>query len=487
MRRGILFLISALIIAVTFQQAQAQFEGAVWDIITSDSMLQALGQQPLCATPAGLHLTYIKNSGFGGWIVYYRFFDITGGWENPVIVESSLPLPKPAIAAREFGAFKIGLFYDANGDIYGDVVSSPWDSWNPVNLTNSQESDNSVSVAIDDNGTAHLCWVTRFNYEYKMAYGTFEDGIFESEVLENSHVVHDSWGARPFITLINSSPHLFYRGENDYSINVHHARKENPDSAWVFEYLSTANFVDHQASAAVDSAGDIHIAISGRDGWEMPGHIYYMKRDFQNGNWSDPELVTGANSVADGHIGITENEVVYVTSAGLSGNIYTGEIFLSSNSSGNFQTELLANFHDGAHPAVAFLPGPVGAIVLQGEISHPGYDNTEIIFYGPQQTDIYFEERLPRTAYLCRNYPNPFNSKTSIIVTGDLENNATLKIFDLLGRKIAELLPVETKMGELKYLWDGIDDKGGPCPSGPYFYTVYGMERQIKGRMLFLK
>ncbi len=487
-----MFRISAILFVIIslcgIMPAQAQFGGAVWEVITSDSMQHTLGQKPISATPAGLHLTYSQSRGSGnGWIIYYRFFDYAGGWGSPIIVESNLPAFEPSIAAREFGAFNIGLFYDAGGDIYGDIVSSPWDSWDPVNLTNSQNLDYSVTTAIDDNGFAHLSWVTQVNNEYKIAYGILRDSAFEMEILENSQIGNFGLGAGPFVVVIDSLPHLFYRGVNSSSYNVHYAHKEHPDSLWAIEFLSTPNLDDYQASAVIDGSSDIHIAISGNGGWGMPGKIYYMNRDFQSGIWSVPELATGSNSAVDGHIGITENEVLFIASAGVSGNIYTGEIFLSNNSAGNFQTELLANFQDGISPAVAFLPGPVGAIILQGRISHPGYDNMEIIYYGPEQTVVEINEALPRSEYLSWNYPNPFNSGTAIVVNGDLKGNARLGIFNLLGRKVAEISPVETKTGELKYFWDGDNDKGITCPSGPYFYTVIGIERQIRGRMLYLK
>ena len=59
-----------------------------------------------------------------------------------------------------------------------------------------------------------------------------------------------------------------------------------------------------------------------------------MNKDFQTGDWSAPELVTGSNSAVDGHLGRTENGTVFITSAGVSGNIYNGNIYLSNNSNG---------------------------------------------------------------------------------------------------------------------------------------------------------
>lgn len=482
------FFILISVLLISAGSAMAQFEGAVWEILTSDSMQHSLSQNPISATPLGLHMTYARNRGSGnGWEIYYRYFSLYDGWDDAVVVEAINPAFEPSISAREFGVFKIAVFYDAGGDIYGDVVSSPWDIWNPVNLTNTGDNDYSVTSAIDMEGTVHLSWITEIAGEYKIAYGKIQNDSFSMEVLENSELGNFGLGACPFTVSVDTIPHIFYRGINGYNYHIHHAYRISPDSSWEIEFLYSPNVDDYGASAAVDSSGDIHLSISGNTGWGTPGRIYYRRQSYQTGDWTAPELVSGSYSVVDGHIGVTEDGIVFVAGAGVTGNIYTGDIYLSDNSSGSFVMEFLTNYPDGVCPALAFLPGPIGALILQGRISHPGYENEEIIYYGPQQTDIISIPDIPKSFISCRNYPNPFNSNTIIYVKGTTGIDTRLSIFDILGRKIVELSPYVQQEGELLFKWDGLNGAGKECPGGTYFYVVNDDFQKTGGRMTYLK
>ncbi|UCC80514.1 MAG: T9SS type A sorting domain-containing protein, partial [Candidatus Zixiibacteriota bacterium] len=130
---------------------------------------------------------------------------------------------------------------------------------------------------------------------------------------------------------------------------------------------------------------------------------------------------------------------------------------------------------------------PVGALILRGIISHPGYENAEIIYYGPQQTNVEAVCDIPGSFVSCRNYPNPFNASTVIFADGISGPDARLSIFDLLGRKIIELTPYDIREGSLFFKWDGLDNESGECPSGTYFYLIDDSYRKTSGKMVYLK
>jgi hypothetical protein len=436
----------------------------------------------------GFHTTYSRSRGSGnGWGIYYRYFSLSGGWDDPVIVDEANPAFEPSIAAREFGTFRIGIFYDVAGDIYGDIVSSPWVPWSTANLTSTADADYSVTADIDMNGRAHLAWVTEIAGEFKIAYGTLWEDSLDFEVIFESELGDFGLGAGPYTVTIDSLPHLFYRGVTANNYHIHHAYKTSPDSSWIIESLFTPNVDDYTASAAVDNSGDIHLSVSGNMGWGMPGHIYYRKRSHQSGDWSTPELASGSYSAVDGHLGLTDDGIVFIAGAGVSGNIYTGDIYLADNSSGSFVAEFLVNYPDGITPALAFLPGPVGALLMQGRISHPGYENAEIIYYGPQQTGVGLSPEIPESFISVRNYPNPFNSKTVFSVTNHQDDNLALDIYDILGRKITRLSPYAGTNNQLLFRWDGRSQDGEDCPSGTYFYIVSGNAGKTAGRMTYIK
>jgi hypothetical protein len=488
MRLIYVVLLTAFLSSGILCEALAQFEGAVWDTLTSDTLRDALSRQPFAATPGGLHLTHAKSRGTGnGWSIHYRFFDIGGGWSDDIIVESELSAFSPSIAAREFDAFKIAVFFDAYDDIYGSIVHSPWDTWAPVNLTDSPDPDFQPTVAVDDEGLVHVAWITEVTDEYKIAYGKMEDDTLVTEIIYESELGPYGSGAAPKIIAADNRPHVFYRGGDYEFYQIHHAFRESPNEPWEIEFLSSGNADDYTSSAVVDDSGDIHLAVSGNDGWGMPGRIYYTRRDNRSGQWAPAELASGSYSVVEGSIGMTDEGYIYIASAGIAGNFYTGDIYISDNADGFFQTELLTHYQDCTGPSITFLPGSVGALVMQGIIGEYSTDNMEIISYGPERTDVDDGPLVPRSFKACQNYPNPFNSNTIITARGEFSENTPLEIFDILGRKVKTLQTIDGNKGRVSYRWDGLDDAGIACSGGIYLYFLKTRSTAYSGRMTLVK
>ncbi len=488
MRLVSVMLLTALMSFGILCEAHAQFEGAVWDTLTSDTLRDALSRQPFAATSGGLHLTHAKSRGMGnGWSIHYRFFDIAAGWSDDIIVESDLLAFSPSIAAREFDAFKIAIFFDAYDDIYGSIAHSPWDTWDPVNLTDSPEPDFQPTVAVDDEGAVHVAWITEVNQEYKIAYGKMENDTLATEIIYESELGPYGSGAAPKIIVVDNLPHIFYRGGDYQFYRIHHAFRESPGAPWDIEFLSCGNTDDYTSSAVVDDSGDIHLAISGNEGWGMPGRIYYTRRDNQSGEWTPAELASGSYSVVEGSIGMTDEGYIFIASAGIAGNFYTGDIFLSDNTDGFFQTEFLTHYEDCTGPSIAFLPGSIGALIMQGIIGEYNSNNMEIISYGPERTNIADGDPIPRSFKACLNYPNPFNSNTIITASGEFPESPPLEIFDLLGRKVRTLRTIDEGENHISYRWDGLDDAGIACSGGIYLYFIGTRGTAYSGKMTLVK
>jgi len=74
---------------------------------------------------------------------------------------------------------------------------------------------------------------------------------------------------------------------------------------------------------------------------------------------------------------------------------------------------------------------------------------------------------VPKEYKLFQNYPNPFNPLTTIEFDVPAKDFVTLKIYDVLGREVSNLISEELKAGRYKYVWDA-----GSLPSGLYFYKL---------------
>lgn len=94
---------------------------------------------------------------------------------------------------------------------------------------------------------------------------------------------------------------------------------------------------------------------------------------------------------------------------------------------------------------------------------------------------------LPHEFALLQNYPNPFNMTTDIAFTLPEHSNVSLEIYDVLGRKIINLLSGNLDAGRYTVSWDGNDESGDAVSSGMYFYTLKVGDGNITKKMVLLK
>jgi hypothetical protein len=82
----------------------------------------------------------------------------------------------------------------------------------------------------------------------------------------------------------------------------------------------------------------------------------------------------------------------------------------------------------------------------------------------------------PSITAIESNYPNPFNSSTTIVYTvanlGPIPAQINIDIYDIGGRKVRELLDVRMELGRHAINWDGRDDSGNELASGVYFAKI---------------
>ncbi len=76
-------------------------------------------------------------------------------------------------------------------------------------------------------------------------------------------------------------------------------------------------------------------------------------------------------------------------------------------------------------------------------------------------------EAIPAQTRLDQNYPNPFNPETAIPFQTAESGHVTLKVFDLLGRDVADLVDEYRAPGRYTVLFDA-----SRCASGPYYYRL---------------
>ncbi len=78
----------------------------------------------------------------------------------------------------------------------------------------------------------------------------------------------------------------------------------------------------------------------------------------------------------------------------------------------------------------------------------------------------------PTDFYVEQNWPNPFNSSTTISYTLPASAFVTATIYNLKGQQIQTIVHEQQQRGSHKVIWHGIDKGGRTMPSGAYIFHV---------------
>ncbi|HOO14253.1 MAG TPA: FlgD immunoglobulin-like domain containing protein [Candidatus Cloacimonadota bacterium] len=82
------------------------------------------------------------------------------------------------------------------------------------------------------------------------------------------------------------------------------------------------------------------------------------------------------------------------------------------------------------------------------------------------------DKNAPCSINLLNNYPNPFNSETTIRYSLSENCDISLKIYNLVGRLITNINMTNQVAGYHQIVWKGKDLSGNDVPSGIYFYNL---------------
>jgi hypothetical protein len=94
---------------------------------------------------------------------------------------------------------------------------------------------------------------------------------------------------------------------------------------------------------------------------------------------------------------------------------------------------------------------------------------------------------VPVRSTLAQNAPNPFNPATVIGYTLASAGQVELRIYDLNGRMVRELVNAPQAASRYQVEWDGRDDLGRSLASGVYFYQLNAPGNSETRRMVLTK
>ncbi len=106
------------------------------------------------------------------------------------------------------------------------------------------------------------------------------------------------------------------------------------------------------------------------------------------------------------------------------------------------------------------------------------YDNTSLA-----------EEEISKTEFHLTNYPNPFQSSTTISfsITAEITENPEISIYNIKGQKIKTFKNLQiNKSPYQQIVWDGKDEAGNNVGSGVYFYQFQTGKSYSKTKKMIL-
>jgi hypothetical protein len=135
------------------------------------------------------------------------------------------------------------------------------------------------------------------------------------------------------------------------------------------------------------------------------------------------------------------------------------------------------------------LLAPVCAIYKNGtnkwsSFAYAGQGPTNV-FFNQENLIIGVEPisgNIPGNYELMQNYPNPFNPATTIRFSIPKTGFVSLKVYDVLGNEIAELVNENLNPGSYKVSWNA-----GGFASGVYFYKLITNDFVSVKKMILVK
>jgi hypothetical protein len=94
---------------------------------------------------------------------------------------------------------------------------------------------------------------------------------------------------------------------------------------------------------------------------------------------------------------------------------------------------------------------------------------------------------VPTRFALYGNYPNPFNTSTTIRYDLPEPSTVVLKVYNVLGAEVITLVEGTVEAGTHQVQWDGRSAQGRSLGTGPYFYELRAGNTRHTGKMMFVR
>jgi hypothetical protein len=117
-------------------------------------------------------------------------------------------------------------------------------------------------------------------------------------------------------------------------------------------------------------------------------------------------------------------------------------------------------------------------------------DSTEVYYFAPTTSvEDTLQDHKIFSFQLYQNYPNPFNANTVIrySLSAGHPVPVVLKIYNILGKEVRELINTKQGKGNYQVNWDGKNNSGKKVASGIYFYQLRADDYKEARKLVLIK
>jgi len=139
--------------------------------------------------------------------------------------------------------------------------------------------------------------------------------------------------------------------------------------------------------------------------------------------------------------------------------------------------------------AVEFVDNTVefGHSYSYGVVAIDEYDLESGETWSNTVVDVNESSSVKEKFFLKQNFPNPFNSYTTISFGLKEAQNVKLTIYNVLGEEMNTVINEHLSAGTHEIVWNGKDKNQKSVPSGIYYYKIKTDDASLVKKMLYLK
>ncbi|HRE39850.1 MAG TPA: T9SS type A sorting domain-containing protein [Ignavibacteria bacterium] len=304
--------------------------------------------------------------------------------------------------------------------------------------------------------------------------------IYSSSLqIKNTHKVIESTGLERFIKLIkNNSGKIYFTGTKITQLNdvdfqfgcldVNFSGEVSTD--WIRNFNGSGNHFDFPFDICTDNEDNLLITGSSRNGSVLGTEDAVILKYSSTGNFIWQRVYNSlSNGIDQGMSIATDNfSNVYIGGASDIGNIKLAFLILKYSNSGNLLFE--DKYHIAENPedfVYSVFVDDNNDFYVTGISFNPGTDYDFATLKYSSSSNVSNDLNILKEFKLYQNYPNPFNPYTNIEFNLNKPGFVNLKIYDLNGKEISELLNQFKPSGNYK-----LNFNSESLTSGMYFYKL---------------